>query len=148
MPTSSKYPNQSLQDALMKRYPATPAYLLAALEDVQAAMGWVPDGLARDLATAFGASPAQLESLLSMREVFRIAPTSACIVGVCMGAVCAGRGGETLLAELRQKAEGTDVCVEEVHCQGGCEAPPVAVCHGERITHATVMAAWQAVRDR
>lgn len=148
MPTSSKYLEKPLHDLLVGRYPATPAYLLAALEDVQAEMGWVPDGLARDLATAFGAAPAQLESLLSMPGVFRIAPMPPRTIGVCMGAVCAAHGGEVLLEQLRQKAEGTDLCVERVYCQGGCEAPPVAVCHGERITHATVMAAWQAAQRR
>jgi len=131
----------------MERYPAEPAYLLAALEDVQAAEGWVSESVARDLAHAFGAAPAVLASLLEMQGVFRTSPPAVRRIAVCTGPVCWQHGVEKLLEGLRQAAAGSEIRVEAVHCQGGCDHPPVAVCDGIRVTDATVERVWQAVES-
>lgn len=146
MSGSSKQPEKEIYKLLTARYPAEPVWLLAALEEVQTQMGWVPEGLGRDLAGALKAGPEQLETLFSVEGLFRLEPPVAHAIEVCCGAVCSTRGGEVLLAELQQRAEGTDVRVERApSCVGCCDRPPAVLYNGEVFPGATSDGVWQAV---
>jgi len=115
-------------------YPAEMGYLVAALEDIQAAFGHVPADALAVLAGHFGTDADCLRRKADAFDLFRFAPPPPHRIRICHGPVCAACGGEELLADV---SGSEDVGVETGHCLGRCDQAPVASIDGRLFTHAT-----------
>jgi len=114
---------------IISRYPQQPHYLLAALQDVQAMLGSVPEAIFSLLTKRFNADAATAASL---QPLFASQPAEESPMAICTGPVCRRHG---LLQAMR--ASGIDN-VSECDCLGLCDQAPAAIVHGEKIPHASV----------
>ncbi len=112
-------------------YPADAVWLVAALEDIQAGLGYVPVDAVTFLARRFGLSPGTLRADIEASEAFRCTPPPAHVLHVCRGPFCAAAGADA----LRQCAEAVageeaDVGCVAGHCLGHCPDAPVVMLDG------------------
>lgn len=115
-------------------YPAEISYLVAALEDIQAAFGYVPEDALPVLAGHFGSDAEHIRNKAEAFGLFRFVPPPAHRIGICHGPVCAACGGKELLADV-SGSEG--IGVEPNHCLGRCDQAPVVSIDGRLLTQAT-----------
>jgi len=130
---------QDLLKEICRLYPHQPRYLVAALEDVQASFGFIPDAVVPMLAEFFGISRASVQQWLDMPGLFRVHPLEQNLLKVCCGPICAERGGKQLLASLKVLPERVDVSLLATHCLGRCNESPVAKLNDHYFTHADEM---------
>jgi len=116
-------------------YPEEISYLVAALEDIQAAFGYVPADALPVLAGHFGSNAERIRNKADTFGLFRFAPPPAHRIRICHGPVCASCGGEELLADV--VSESKDISVEPGHCFGRCDQAPVVGIDDRLLTHAT-----------
>lgn len=137
--------------ALLARaaYPKRPHYALAALQDVRALVGHVPDKALPLIAETLGMDPAALAALMRDSEQFSTPSGTAHQLAVCQGAVCIGRGGGELLAAARERfAPMSGLAVVAGHCLGQCLQAPAASLDGEVLAPVDLDALAQAVAAR
>lgn len=117
-------------------YPADPRYALAALEEVQAHLGYLPASVLEPIARHFGCPLPRLQRWRASREAFRSRPPALHALRVCAGPLCRGRGGKAWLQALRERAASAGVDLEPSPCLGACHEPPVACLDGARFSGA------------
>lgn len=116
----------------LRNYPRRSAYLLAALEDVAAELGEVPEDAKQLLLDHFGLAsiPAEIAEALHHRH-----GDPARTVVVCAGPICVQAGSDGIAAGL---CEEKRITVERQHCMGGCGCAPCARIGEALIAPATV----------
>ncbi|MDX8407244.1 MAG: NAD(P)H-dependent oxidoreductase subunit E [Mariprofundaceae bacterium] len=129
-------------------YPGSPAFLLAALEDVQAHFGWVPNAAIDLLAARFALSAARVHQLLdACSDSFSTAAPDSGPVGrklwVCHGPVCRSHGADDLCRALQ--SHGLSPVGHA--CLGACDHAPAARYGEELIAPATGASVLRAVAD-
>lgn len=108
-----------------------PRLILVALQEVQAAFGYVPDAAVPIVAGACGVSRADVHGVLTFYSDLRRTPPPAVEIRVCMGEACQAVGSRPLMAHATGLAS-PDVEVHEVFCVGNCALGPSAVV-GDRL---------------
>ncbi len=107
--------------------------IIAELNRVQEAHGWVSADEARGVAAKLKVPLHRVEGVLSFYPHYRRTPPPAVAIQVCRDASCRLRGGDALCRSAAGLAEphgDRRVEVEEVSCLGLCDAAPaVAVNH-------------------
>ena len=134
--------------ALLERaaYPKQAHYALAALQDVRALVGEVPEAALPVIAEAMGMEVSALAALMRDSAQFTPQLEAGHRLAVCQGAVCIGRGGGELLAEARRAFAGTaGLSVAAGHCLGQCLQAPAASLDGEVIAPVDMHALVRAV---
>ncbi len=112
-------------------YPAEAVWLLAALEDIQARLGFVPADAIALLADRFGMSQAEVRNLVKGSDAFRDTPPAPHLLHVCLGPLCAAAGGHDLLTEAKAAMDGrNDVDCTAGHCLGCCDDAPAIMLDG------------------
>ncbi len=106
-------------------YPRRQAFVIAALEDIQAQFGCVSESSQRILAAHFNMEMGELESLMAhCADAFSAAPARPRAVTLCQGPVCMAHGAGQLCQELNEQ----DVDCELHICLGACDRAPAARC--------------------
>ena len=129
--------NTATEHILTQRnYPRQEAYFVAALEDVFAHFGNIPDAAKALLCDYFRVTnwpQAQVD------ELFHKASSNVRSVKVCEGPCCKEAGSDQLAEALSEAlAVKGDHRVERVHCMGSCQRAPAAMVNEMLIANATV----------
>ncbi|MDT8376710.1 MAG: NAD(P)H-dependent oxidoreductase subunit E [Mariprofundaceae bacterium] len=115
----------------LRNYPCKPPYLLAALEDLQAHFGFLPEAAAAMAAGYFGRKP-DFDSELS--ALFHTTPDNPHAVRICTGPLCSRAGSSELITALKATPS---ITIEASHCLGACSQAPVAMINGETTLQAS-----------
>jgi NADH-quinone oxidoreductase subunit E len=127
-------------ETAMSKYPQIRSASIPALWAVQRRYGWCsPEGM-REAAAVMGVSPAYLESVASLYDLFATEPVGKHRVLVCTNISCWMNGGDELLDAFKAAAgvEGSDEQhadatspdgefeVTGFECLGACDIAPMA----------------------
>lgn len=129
-------------------YPKQAHYALAALQDVRALIGDVPDQALPLIADTLGMKVSALAALMRDSAQFTAPIEAAHRLAVCQGAVCIGRGGGELLAGARARfADRDGLSVVAGHCLGQCLEAPAASLDGQVFAPVDMDALARAVAE-
>jgi NADH:ubiquinone oxidoreductase subunit E len=115
----------------LRNYPCKQPYLLAALEDLQAHFGFLPQAAVAIVANHFGQEP-DFDSELS--ALFHSMPDNPHAVKICAGPLCSRAGSDDLITTLEA---APNIAIEASYCLGVCNRAPAAVLNGETISRAS-----------
>lgn len=116
-----------------------PAALIEILHELQAQLGYVPEGATQLLATALNLSRAEVHGVISFYHDFHRAPPGRHIVRVCRAEACQSVGCEALAKHAetalgigfgKTRADGK-ATLEAVYCLGNCALGPAVMIDGE-----------------
>src|SRR5690349_18003935 len=118
--------------AVCAAYDNRPADLIEMLHEIQARLGYVPEGAAQRLAQALNLSRAEVHGVISFYHDFHRTPPGRHIVRVCRAEACQAVGCEALakhaeaslgigFGETRGDGKAT---LEAVYCLGNCALGP------------------------
>ncbi len=124
--------------AVIAAHAAMRGALLPMLHAVQRAIGFVPDDLVPEIATALNISRAEVHGVITFYHDFRRRPAGRHVVKICRAEACQARGGaaiEAAAAERLGVAMGATrddgrVTLEAVYCLGLCASGPSALVDG------------------
>lgn len=125
---------ESISDIVTK-YGKREAGLIAMLQDIQRAKGYLPEEDLSFIASKVNVPVSRLFSLATFYKAFSLVPRGRHTINVCLGTACHVRGGSKLLDKLERdlkiKSGETTVdgrfSVEAVRCVGCCGLAPVVV---------------------
>jgi len=115
----------------LRNYPRKQPYLLAALEDLQAYFGFLPEAAAAIVLDHFGQT-LNFDSELS--ALFHANPGNPHAVKICAGPLCSRAGSSDLIAALEA---APNIVIEASHCLGACNQAPAAALNGETVSQAS-----------
>jgi len=124
---------------LLARYPdGDRTSLIHALQDVQAALGYVPCEAAREVCDHLGIPIAKAFSVATFYKAFSLEPKGETIIRICTGTACHIRGARTLVDEVCSTLDvepghttaDLRFTVETVNCVGACAMAPVVSING------------------
>ena len=121
--------------------------LIAILQEVQGAFGYISEDTLHAVAAMTGVSENEIFAVCTFYAQFRLTPPGEHEVRVCQGTACHVRGSGRILAELQQKlgvAAGETTAdgkyeLTRVACLGCCALAPTVTVDGE--VHARMTAA-------
>ncbi len=142
-------------DAILAKNEYAEANLLAILQDIQAAEGYLPRPALEHVAKSLGISIARIYSMATFYKAFSLKPRGKHICTVCMGTACHVRGAGRILDKIEEnlkiKAGETTkdllFTVERVNCVGACAMGPVVIVDGETIGNATANKINKVISD-
>ena len=125
-------------DSIVEHHGADPTLLLAILQDVQDALGWLPREAADRVALSLQVPIARIYAMATFYQAFHLAPRGRHVFTVCMGTACHVRGAarlvDTLARDLRVRPGETTkdlaFTLEEVNCVGACALGPLVIVDG------------------
>ena len=109
--------------------------LLPMLHAIQHALGFVPDDLVPEIASALNLSRADVHGVITFYHDFRRQPAGRHVVKLCRAEACQARGGAAIEAAAAKKlgvsmgetrSDGA-VTLEPVYCLGLCSIGPNAL---------------------
>jgi len=116
------------------------SYLIEMLQDVQEHYRYIPQQVARQLATELDVPLNRIFHIATFYQGFSLQPRGKYPVAVCTGTACHVKGGSRILEnimrdlELEQEGQATQdglFSVESVRCLGCCGLAPVVTVGGE-----------------
>lgn len=118
--------------AILERYRGRPGSLIPALQDAQAALGYLPRPALEAIAAALRLPLVKVYGAVTFYAQFHLHPRGRHVVRVCLGTACHVRGGERILDRLVGAlgvAPGTTTAdrrftLERVACLGACGLSP------------------------
>ena len=128
---------------VLKKHNTDKALLVDILQDVQAAIGYLPQEALQTVAEGLGVPQSRVYSVATFFKAFSLTPRGRNIINVCLGTACHVRGSDKVLASIEQqlgikKGETTPdlrFTLETVNCVGACALGPVVIIgedyHGE-----------------
>lgn len=125
--------------AILDRHDRDPANIIAILQDIQAALNWLPEDELRAVCKSLDIPVSKMMALATFYKAFSLKPRGKHIVQVCLGTACHVRGGERIVGaaerELGVGSGETDEALrwtlETVGCLGACALGPIVVVDGE-----------------
>lgn len=113
--------------------------VLAALHDIAARCGYLPEEEMRQAAAALGVPLSQLYSAATFYTAFSFAPRGRHTIHVCLGTACYIRGGHKMLEKLETALEvepgetsaDQAFTLETIRCVGSCSMSPVLRVDGD-----------------
>lgn len=114
--------------------------LIPILQEVQAALGYLPEAAMSHIARHIGVSPSQVYGVAGFFAQFHLTPRGRTILSVCQGTACHVQGATRVMDRLAEhlgikEGETTpdgEYTLESVACVGCCAlAPCVVVDHDE-----------------
>ncbi len=129
---------QKKVDEIVDRYDASPSWLLAMLQDIQAEYNYLPRKALEHVAERVGVPLTRVSGLATFFAAFSLKPRGKHVCQVCMGTACHVRGAPRLVDEFERElgvvpgetsADGL-FTVETVNCVGACAMGPVVVVDG------------------
>ncbi len=126
-------------DTVLQKHAGEGFSVIGLLQDVHAAMGYLPEDVLREVSRLREIPVSLLYSLATFYSSFRLEPMGKHHVCVCVGTACHVRGSsrvvETLERELNVRPGGTTAdgqfTLDTVNCVGACAMGPVVVVDNE-----------------
>jgi NADH-quinone oxidoreductase subunit E len=140
---------------IIGQYPGSGSALLPLLHLVQSEEGYVSQDGIEYCAGQLGLTEAEVTGVVSFYTMYKRGPVGQYHVGVCTNTVCAVKGGNQILAGLREHlGVGDDeatpdgqVSLEHVECNAACVYAPVVMVNWEFFDNMTPQSARQLVDD-
>lgn len=112
--------------------------LIAALEEIQTAYGYLPEQALRIVADKTGCSLVNVYGVATFYRTFSLKPRGKHLICACLGTACHVRGAARIVEELENQlgiksGETTpdkEFTMETVNCLGACALGPVLVLDG------------------
>lgn len=109
--------------------------LIMILHSIQNAEGYIPRGMAMELARVMEISLARIYEVITFYNYFRLVPPGKHNVMVCTGTACYLKGGANILGEVETRlgikagetTEDREFHLETVRCIGCCGMSPAMV---------------------
>jgi NADH-quinone oxidoreductase subunit E len=129
---------------ILRSHSGEPTRLVEALQDIQAALRWLPREALEQTAEALGVPLSRVCAVATFYAAFTLVPKGETVVRLCKGTACHIRGAEQL-ADLISAATGIGpgetrddlkYTFETVSCLGACAMAPVLVINDK--VHGTV----------
>lgn len=109
---------------ILHRHQGRAGALLPILNDLQAALGYVPAAAVPLIAEALNLSRAEVHGVVTFYHDYRAAPADRPVIRLCRAEACQARGVEALAPIL----EGDErIHVETVYCLGLCAIGPAVM---------------------
>jgi NADH-quinone oxidoreductase subunit E len=130
------------RDAVLEiigRYEGSPSRVIAMMQDIQGAFGYLPESDLRMLAEGLGLPLNRIYGIATFYKSFRLMPRGRHEIRLCTGTACHVRGVEavrdaiTRELGIREGETTADVrfSFETVHCLGCCGLAPVMMVDGD-----------------
>ncbi|MBN2563322.1 MAG: NAD(P)H-dependent oxidoreductase subunit E [Phycisphaerae bacterium] len=125
---------------ILDRYPeGDTTGLIHALQDIQAAFGYVPYEAVQLLCEHLNVPISKAFSAATFYKAFSLKPKGKVVIRVCTGTACHIRGAQTLVDEVcaalniapGETTEDLKFTLETVNCVGACAMAPVVSLNGE-----------------
>ena len=116
-------------EEILRRHAGRKGALLPILNDVQAAFGFVPDGVVPIVAEALNLSRAEVHGVVTFYHDLKRAPAERPVIKLCRAEACKARGVDRIAPILEGDAR---IELETVYCLGLCASGPSAMI-GERV---------------
>jgi len=122
-------------NAILKRQGKGPGALIAVLEEIQSAIGYLPEKAIRLVSEKTGRSMVDLYGIATFFRSFSLKPRGRHTISVCQGTACHVRGAPLLVDEFQRQldiapgetsADGA-FTLETVNCLGACALGPIVV---------------------
>jgi NADH-quinone oxidoreductase subunit E len=125
-------------DEILASYRGEKAELIPILQQVQQALGYLPEGALSQIAKYVDVPECTVYGIATFYAQFKLVPTGRNIIKVCRGTGCYVRGAPRILDELEKELsikEGEttpdlEYTLETVACFGSCALAPVMVVNG------------------
>jgi NADH-quinone oxidoreductase subunit E len=119
-------------EGYMASYPDPRSATLPALEAAQRVHGWCSPQALEQVASVMRLTPAYLESVATFYDMLETSPAGRHAIYVCTNISCSLRGGDALLAAVRDAAaaEPEEFNVRSFECLGACDLAPMASVDG------------------
>ncbi len=142
-------------DKVVEQYNGDSTLIIAILQDIQEAMGYVPKESISYLAEKLEVSPAKIFGIVTFYAQFRLHPLGKYIIMLCEGTAChvnsAPLISKAITDELRieggQTTEDGLFSLEKVACIGCCSLSPVMVINGETYAMLTPDATRKVLKE-
>lgn len=120
-------------EEIIDRYEGSPSRIIAMMQDIQEAFGYLPEGDLRLLAEGLGLPLNRIYGIATFYKSFRLMPRGRHEIKLCTGTACHVRGAETVRDAINRELvirEGETTSdlrfsFETVHCLGCCGLAPV-----------------------
>ncbi len=124
--------------AIVAKHDTRSGGLIAMLEDVQEAYGYLPEEALRIVAHAANRSLVDVYGVATFYKAFSLQPRGKHHVCACLGTACHVRGAPMVVEELERQLEIEDgettadgeFTLETVSCLGACALGPIVVVDG------------------
>lgn len=108
--------------------------LISLLQEIQERLGYLPEEAMKGLASFLELPAAQVYSVATFYNQFRLTPIGKYPIQVCLGTACHLKGGKLILQEfvrqleikVGETTEDGNFSLERVACMGCCMLAPVA----------------------
>jgi len=123
-------------DAILQKYGAKKAKLVAILQAVQEEYKYLPEEVMTYLGTKLPVSPATIFGVATFYSQFSLSPKGKYVIKICDGTACHVRGSMPVLNAIHKKLKLENgifttpdglFTVETVSCLGACGLAPVVV---------------------
>jgi NADH-quinone oxidoreductase subunit E len=115
----------------MGRYPDPKSAAIPALAAAQRLHGWCSPEAIEQVACVMRLTPAYLTAVVGFYDMLEGRPVGRQTVYVCTNISCSLRGGDELLASLRDAVGGDpDVNIRGFECLGACDIAPMCSVNG------------------
>lgn len=126
-------------DVIIDRHAQKKGALIAVLQDIQDTFYYLPEEAMRKVSDNMNVPLSRIYSLATFYNAFSLEPRGKNKVCVCLGTTCYVRGGERILAGLKDKlkinegetTEDKQYTLETVHCLGCCSIAPVMMVNND-----------------
>lgn len=117
---------------ILNKCAASPPNILATLQKVQAALGYVPLDSVPQIAVSLGVTDSDVAGVLSFYHDLRTDPPGRHVIRFCLGESCLATHCESSLAELSkaldcklgENSKDGRFTLEKVYCLGNCALSP------------------------
>jgi NADH:ubiquinone oxidoreductase subunit E len=116
----------------MAKYPDFRSATIPALHAAQAVHGWCSPEALEQVACVMRLTPGYVTAVATFYDMFETTPVGRQRVYVCTNISCSLRGGQELLAAVKEAAgDDPDFNVRGFECLGACDIAPMASVNGE-----------------
>ncbi len=123
---------------IVGRHDADCGGIIAILEEIQTAHGYLPETVLRIVAEATDRSLVDLYGVATFYRSFSLQPRGKHHLCVCLGTACHVRGGPMVVEELERQlgiragetSPDGEFTLETVNCLGACALGPIVVADG------------------
>lgn len=121
-------------------------YLLPLLQDIQKAVGYLPEEAITAVAAHLRIPTSKVYAVATFYDQFRFTPETPYCIKICNGTACHMEGSDFLFEELRNLLEVNErnesknrlFSLEQVQCLGACGNAPVARINEDFYTHVSL----------
>ncbi|MGQ9582220.1 MAG: NAD(P)H-dependent oxidoreductase subunit E [Thermoplasmatota archaeon] len=136
-PSGPGLPAETLEmcDRILARYPERRGALVPILQDINAELRYLPEGVLRHVSERLGIPLSSVYHVATFFTAFSLKPRGRHIIRVCLGTACHVRGSRRVLEAIQRilgisPGETTPdgaFTLETVNCLGACALGPVVV---------------------